>query len=209
MDEEQIKALLAEFKTELSAQFSKQLEKTKEDLTEQTTVSQQGLAASLTARIKKAQADLVKAEPPKDSKVQPAEEAKPNLELEALQNDLKVLTETYNREKESAHRLAARNAITGALNEANVKPLSLLQDHLFSKLAPSEQEGRWYTKADDGTAKSLNTAVTDFLATDEGKYFLPASSVQGSGVREAKPTPIVGTGEVSTSQALLDSFSQI
>jgi len=209
MDEEQIRALLAEFKTELSGEFASQIAKTREDLTEQSTISQQGLAASLVARIKKAQLDSAKVESAKDSKVQPVEDIKPNLEIESLQNDLKSLTETYNREKAAAHRLSARNAITGALNEANVKPLSLLQDHLFNSLSPSEQDGRWYTKADDGTAKSLNTAVTDFLATDEGKYFLPASSVQGSGVREVKPVPLTGTGEVSTSQALLDSFSQI
>ncbi|MBW4483013.1 MAG: hypothetical protein KME14_10755 [Tildeniella torsiva UHER 1998/13D] len=112
------------------------------------------------------------------------------LTLKALQTQLAELQAERERERQETLQAKRNSALTqaiagtGALNQKVLYRL-FLADH-GDKI---QQEGdQWFVKHGDDDVAPLETTITKFLASDEGKFFIPPSGVSGSGSTETKST---------------------
>jgi len=196
MDEEQVKALI-------EAAIAPALEGVKTELTAQMHTANQGVASTLS----KAIAGLnkkVEATPPNPPPA-PAEKPKSkddgsdsdapiqavSLEMQAMKTQLEKLNADLVAERAAKERAAAASAIAGAVTDSGAQAPTALRTLIEARYAASlkEENGSWYV-SDGVNATPLLDTVKAYLATDEGKHFVPSSGVRGSGAREVKP---VGT----------------
>lgn len=82
-----------------------------------------------------------------------------------------------------------RSALMGAIVGSGATPAAqkLLYEALDRRYGDSlkKEDGAWFLDRGDQTMV-LDDALKEFLATDEGKHFLPPSGVNGAGTRESQ-----------------------
>lgn len=167
MDEAQVKAMLADLRTEL---------------TDQIHTANQGLASNLTKQI-------AKIVPLKSEDKKPETENSDNpLSMKALQQQIADLTKGIESERAAAFAAASDSALSqivatsGTTNPAILK--KLLSTDYQGRL---KQEGSEWFVVDGEAATPLKQAVTSYLESPDGKFFLPPSGTKGSGAAETKP----------------------
>lgn len=206
MNEEQVKSLIAaalgEFETKIG-----------------TTIDQKnsGLAANITREIKKLTEKQPEPTPaPTPDLEKGGEGGEGKLTLKMLQQQMQQQTDLIKNLQDEAKRKdnEAFNARkSSALTQAIVAQKALnpvaLQKLLNLEFGEGlkEEGGNWLV-AQGESVKSLNDAIAGYLATDEGKAFLPPSDTRGSGSSESKTTTTVPTStDMKAGEALAQAFS--
>lgn len=199
MDEAQIrellKTVLGEFKTDLLGEVDKK---------------NQGLAASITRDVKKLTEKP--ADPPTDPAADPAptpekEGEGGKLTMKALQQQLESLKKERDDERKAAFTARKSAALTNAIAKAGTLNQAALQKLLNLEYGESvkEENGSWLVQQGEAV-KSLDDAIATYLATDEGKAFLPPSGTAGAGSTESKSTTTATSGSLKAGEALMQAF---
>lgn len=165
------------------------------------TKANQGLAASLNKEVKKALST-----PP----AQPTEpqEDQNKLTLKALQQQLSDLQNQLAQKDKEAFTAKKSQAIaqvianSKALNPAALTKLFNLEYGEYLK----EENGQWFVDKGDATLP-LNDALNTYLSSEDGKFFLPPSGVNGSGSVETKPAPVDTNQKPKAEDLLFQDFS--
>jgi len=190
MDEAQVRALVESM-----------LGAVKTELTDTMHQANQGLAANLSKQIAKLDTK------PK-GKVEQADDpaGSESASFKALQTQLQELQKTLEAEKQSAFAASSNAALTDAIAQAGTTSPQVLK-----KLLQAEYSGklvkdgdRWFVSEGENTV-GLSDAVKTFLATDDGKLFLPPSGTKGVGNTETQAIA-GGTNSQSLSQQLEAAF---
>jgi glucan-binding YG repeat protein len=196
MDEEQVKALitaaLGEFETKLTTTID---------------TKNAGLAASLTREIKKLIPEP-KPEPEKPAPAADPSEAEGKLTMKALQQQIQQLQDEAKRKDAEAFSARKTSALTTAIASHKALNQTALQKLLNLELGESikEENGNWLV-AQGESVKSLNDAIAAYLATDEGKAFLPPSGTAGAGSSESKTVTTPATSsDTKAGAALMEAF---
>ncbi|BBD59495.1 hypothetical protein NIES2109_22820 [Nostoc sp. HK-01] len=186
---------------EITALVNQQIEAVKAEITQQITSANQGLAASLTKKIEKL------SQPAQASQDEPEKES---LTLKSLKQQLSDMQSAFAaKEKEAADALK-RSGLAEAIGQLKALSPGILQKLFLAEYgdALKQDGGVWYVDSPATGVKPLNTVLSDFLKTDDGKLFLPPSGVNGSGAVETKPIP--PTSESPKAEDLLvKAFSDI
>jgi hypothetical protein len=192
MDESQVRALLLELTAGLAS---------KEEVNQTVNQAVSGFAAKqtrLTQALEEKLSSLASPTPELDKEEgatneESAEFKRLKAEVEAMKNKV---SEAESRELE-----ASRNgAYSDALNSVDAINREALAT-LFRTRYPLQNEGgKWFVMGENETPQTPHEALQQYLATDEGKLFKPASPVQSGGTSEsknsapnsAKPTTLAG-----------------
>lgn len=195
MDEAQVQALinssLETFKNDFSTEIASVVDS-----------KNAGLAASLTREFKKA--TTPKEEPTEDKSTEG------KLSMKALQTQIEQLNKQLSEEKEAKFKSSSNAALISAIADSGAQNTSTLRKLLSAEYGGKlkEEDGSWFVTEGD-KAISLSESIKSYLATDEGKIFVPASGTQGAGSIETKSTtPASSTGAV-TDAALAEAFAGI
>lgn len=196
MDEEQVKALIAAALGDFESKLTTTID-----------TKNAGLAASLTREIKK----LVPEPKPDAENPAPspaADEPEGKLTMKALQQQLQQLQEEGKRKDEAAFSARKTSALTTAIASHKALNQSALQKLLSLELGDSikEENGNWLV-AQGETVKSLDDSIAAYLATDEGKAFLPPSGTAGAGSSESKTITPAASADTKAGAALMQAFS--
>lgn len=192
MDEEQIKALISTALTDFETKIVSTIDS-----------KNQGLAANLTREIKKAVAT------PEDKSTDDKSEGK--LSMKALQSQISDLTKQLTEEKEAKFRSASNAALTAAIADSGAQNTTTLRKLLTAEYSGKlkEEDGSWFVTDGDKTS-ALSESIKSYLATDEGKIFVPATGTNGAGSKETKSTsPASSSGGTVTDSALAEAFAGI
>lgn len=203
MDEEQVRALIATALGESNATL-------KTELLSQLDAKNSGLAASLTREFKKIVEPLQTKPDPTTQPPAPEAgtgEGEGKLTLKALQSQLQEQTKMISSLKEESDRkdretsaAKRKSALATAIAEAGTLNPSLLQKVLDLDFGEhlKEENGAWYLQRGESVA-TVKDALSTYLATDEGKAFLPSSGTQGAGSTSSKssssPPPVTSDGK--------------
>ncbi|MBW4443091.1 MAG: hypothetical protein KME10_17995 [Plectolyngbya sp. WJT66-NPBG17] len=186
MTEEEVKTL-----------FATCFEEVKTTLLAEVDHKNKGLAAALQRDIKK----ISEKQPPESpADLDESGEATPRLSLKALQQQISDLT-TQLSEKDKQAFASARNAaiaqlVAGSPTQHKGTLLKLFTTEYGDKLRQENTD--WYVDLGGDSVKPLAQTFTDYLASEEGKIFIPPSPTSGSGsASSAKPTPSSGGKELS------------
>lgn len=188
---------------EILALIAESLSSVKTEILTETTNAQKGLAASITREIKKLSETKTTQTAPED---EPTSES--TLSLKALQKQLSDMQSELANEKASATKAKRDSALvsaiqkSGAINQTALKKLLSLE---YGERLKSEGD-RWYLE-DGETATELQDVVASYLKSDEGKHFVPASGVQGSGSKETPATTTLPDKKLSAEDALYQAFN--
>lgn len=198
MNEEQVKALFAtllgEFETKITGVIDQK---------------NSGLAANLTRDLKKLIPEKP-VDPPADPPTDPTPE-KPEgegkLTMKALQQQIADLKKERDEERTAAASARRATALTSAIAKAKTLNQGALGKLLTLEYGDSlkEENGNWLIVQGD-SVKALDDAIAGYLATDEGKAFLPPSGTAGAGSSESTTTTTAATGKPDLNQALLEAF---
>jgi hypothetical protein len=171
-------------------------------LREEFTKANQGLAASLTKEVKKVLSTQVS---------QPAEteqEDSSKLTLKSLQQQLADLQSQLAQKDKEAFSAKKSQAISQVIaNSQALNPSALMK--LFSLEygdSIKEENGAWFVDKGDNVLP-LQDALNTYLNSDEGKFYLPPSGVNGSGATETKPVPVNTNQPLKAEDALFAAFS--
>lgn len=201
MDEEQIRALLTEHLGTLKTEILSEVDR-----------KNAGTAASISKEFRKAIEAIPQLEPPA---TEPAPKATDNpaddkgrLTTKALQSEL----EKFKREVADRDAAIAKQNREAALRSTLANKGVIAQNVLFNALNAQhggklQQDGDQWFVVDGDSVKALTNVIDDFLATDDGKAFLPPSGVNGGGSSESKPTS-VPADEMTAGAALMAAFSE-
>lgn len=171
-------------------------------LRDEFTKANQGLAASLTKEIKRA----VTTQQPQPAETDAVDETG-KLSLRALQKQLGDLqTELANKAQETFNAKKSQ-AVIQAITATNALNTSALQKLITLEFGNclKEESGNWFVEKGDSVIP-LKDALNSYLATDEGKFYLPPSGVSGSGSTEAKNVTVDSTQKLEAADALYDAF---
>ncbi|BAY23723.1 hypothetical protein NIES2100_35150 [Calothrix sp. NIES-2100] len=195
MTPEEIKQLLTESLTEIKTELLSEVDK-----------KNQGLAASLTKEIKK----LTTSPTPVLSTEGDSEEPKEKLSLKALQQQISDLQTQLTEKDKQAFAAKRSQAVSSAISKTNAlsaptfHKLFMLEHESLLK----EEEGNWFVDK-GGNIIGLDDAVKNYLNTDEGKFFVPPSGVNGSSSQETKTTPATPGTKPKAADLLFDAISNL
>ncbi len=171
---EHLTTLLNTFKTEVLAEVN---------------TANAGAVASMKKQLQK-MTDAPQTPAADSSAESPDDTGSQKLTLKALQTQFAELQAERERERQETLQAKRNSALTqaiagtGALSQKVLYCL-FLADH-GDKI---QQEGdQWFVKHGDDDVAPLETTITKFLASDEGKFFIPPSGVSGAGSTETKST---------------------
>lgn len=159
-----------------------------------------GTAASISKDLAKAIA-AVQPPTPDPTPTPPGDggdEAKGRLTVKAVQTELQQLRqELADRDTAIAQR-DREAALNGVLSSKRVLAPSVLFKALKAEYGDKlQRDGDQWFVVDGESTKTLASAVDGFLATDDGKAFLPSSGVNGAGSKESSATSTVSTSDMS------------
>ena len=172
-------------------------------LREEFTKANQGLAASLTKEVKK----VLSSQTPQPAENESSEDSN-KLTLKNLQQQLSDLQNQLVQKDKEAFTAKKSQAISQVIaNSKALNPSALMK--LFSLEYGDyiqEEAGNWFINKGDNVLP-LQDALNNYLTSDEGKFYLPPSGVNGSGSTETKPAPINANQPLKAEDALFAAFS--
>lgn len=157
MNEEQIKAILEDFKTSLLSEVDSK---------------NAGLAASITKKTQKL--------------IEPKQESEETLEnrltLQSLQDEIKNLRAEAEAKDKAFLDAQKKEAIYSTVNSTKTVGKSILTRQLQSIYSDSlvKENDTWYVQEGE-TVKEFKTVVDDYLASEEGALFVAPNNSKGTG----------------------------
>lgn len=199
MDEEEIKALIAEqvgtalqnadiFKP-LADQLSQDVQRYMSDLLTPLEGRLDGLENAVTTPDPK--------DKPDDKDQNPTDKR-----LALLEQQLAESTAAREAEKAEREALEFDSHLTGVLQEFNPQFAAEAKQLLRGQLGATKRDGDRYLTPD---GKTVQEAATAFFDTPVGKHFLPSQAANGMGTAAPKETA-EGSGKPDISKALLSAF---
>lgn len=174
-------------------------------LKEEVTAANKGLAASLTKEVKKALANQSTQSPEGE-----AQEDSNKLTLKTLQQQISDLTNQLAQKDKEAFTAKKSQAVSQMIASLKTLGSTSLQKLFMSEYGEfiKEENGSWFVDKGDSTL-ALQDALNNYLNTEDGKIFLPASGVKGSDSIETKPTQISTEQKLTGADALMQAFAKI
>lgn len=211
MDLEQLAALVTAL-TEKVDQISTQGESLKADLLTEVDRRNKGVASSMSKQFKAFQDSLKTEEATEDATEEPpspiaAPTAQPDsatrIAMRQMQEQMAALQAQLETEKQAALAGNRKAALTSVIGSKKVIAPGILYDALDKRLGSGlrEENGAWFVESGDAI-ETLEGVLDKFLATEEGKAFLPASGVSGAGSSESKKPQSI-TPEMSAGAAFM------
>lgn len=165
-----------------------------------------GVASSVERRLKQLQESAIKPEG------DPTDEPTPpnitgvdgsRIQMKQMQDQLAALQSQLVAEKNAALMGNRRAALTGTIASKKVTAPGILFDALDKRFgdALKQEGGSWFVESGE-SVETLDAVINKFLATDEGKAFLPPSGVTGAGSSESKKPQSI-TPEMSAGAAFM------
>jgi hypothetical protein len=128
--------------------------------------------------------------------------------VKAVQTELQKLRDELAIEKAALARTNRESALKGLLSGKSVLAPSTLFNALNAQYGEKlQKDGDQWFVVDGDNAQALEAVIDGFLATDEGKAFLPPSGVNGAGSREGSSTTSATSQDLSASQMLMAAVS--
>jgi len=218
MTDEEIKALVA---SAVSEAIAPAISSATDGIMAKVNEANSGLAAGLTRQIKalaeaskakssKGDGDDVKGKGKKGEGDPAPSSSETDLQVKALQTQLEDLQAEIEQKTAAEFKNASSAALSTTIADAGAQNISALRTVLFSRYDGKlkQQGGEWFVVEGDRT-EPLKAAVSSYLQTDEGKFFVPASSTKGAGSSETKTTPPEIDAAASTSDQLMSAFGAI
>jgi hypothetical protein len=124
--------------------------------------------------------------------------------MKQMQEQMAALQQQLEAEKQSALMGNRKAALTSVIGSKGVIAPGILYDALNQRFGNGlkEENGAWFVQSGD-EVETLEGVIDKFLGTDEGKAFLPASGVNGSGSSETKSNPQSITPEMTAGAAFM------
>lgn len=165
-----------------------------------------GVASSVERRLKQLQDSAIK--PEGDPTDDPTLSNPPvvdgsRIQMKQMQDQLAALQSQLVAEKNAALMGNRRAALTGTIASKKVTAPGILFDALDKRFgdALKQEGGSWFVESGE-FVETLDAVINKFLATDEGKAFLPPSGVTGAGSSESKKPQSI-TPEMSAGAAFM------
>jgi hypothetical protein len=156
-------------------------------------------AASLTKDVSK---KLERVSQPEAQRSEDPEKEESKLTLKILEQRIADLTaqlqEKDRKTMEAQRKAAISEAIAGS--KAINKPVLQKLFSVEFEDSIQQENNRWIYKSEDGQAQFLDDLLNSYLESEDGKLFIPASSVSGSGSTESKSTIVNPNKELTTEQ---------
>lgn len=190
---ELISTALGTFKTELLTEVDRK---------------NQGLASNLNKDLKTIKEKLETKPEPKEGEEGIEEGSQGRLTTKALQTQIEQLKKDIADKEQAALESQKRSAIASTVAKHSLNQPQIVQK-LFSDAygGKLKNEGeRWYLE-DGESVTELDDLFKTYLNTDEGKYFIPPSGVNGTGAKEAKTSGINKNANNSLSDAFTKAFA--
>ncbi|WP_414579102.1 hypothetical protein [Anabaena sp. CCY 9402-a] len=186
---------------EITALVNQQLESFRSEIKTEIVTANQGLASSLTKEIKKL-----------SQPAQPAQEEdqKESLTLKSLKQQLSDMQTALEAKDKEASNALKRSAIAEAIGSLKALSPGILQKLMANEYGEylKQDNGVWYVESPAVGVKPLNTVLSDFLKSEDGKLFMPASGVNGSGAEETKnPNPPPANQTKKSEDLLFEAYS--
>ena len=156
-----------------------------------------GVASSVAKQLKQLQEPASK--PETDSTDEPAKaggvDSGSRIQMKQMQDQLATLQSQLETEKNAALMGNRRAALTGTIASKKVIAPGILFDALDKRFgdALKQEGGSWFVESGE-SVETLDAVINKFLATDEGKAFLPPSGVTGAGSSESKKPQSITDG---------------
>lgn len=167
---------------EIQALIEAAINNAKAELTESFTKANQGLAASLSKEVKKLSQPV--------APVEQEQETESKLTLKALQAEINQLKAEKQAEAQKAFVSQRDAALLDVISSTKATAPQALKKLFLANYQDNikQENGQWFLEQDDSSLP-LSKALSNYLASDEGAHFLPASGVQGSSSSETKTHP--------------------
>jgi hypothetical protein len=121
------------------------------------------------------------------------------LQYQTLKQELEALRVEREMDKKKSFQLQRDVALTDSLSN-----LKVVNPKAFKKLVLAEygeniteENGQWYL-ADGDSVKPLNDALGQYLDSEEGQIFKPASGISGTGAKSGSTPPIKPQEDLQT-----------
>jgi predicted RNase H-like nuclease (RuvC/YqgF family) len=164
----------------------------------------QGLATSLSKEIKKLQPEVAPAEADGDDK------SEGKLSLKALNQQIADLNQKLAEKDRKAFEAERDRALSTAISTLKTNNPTGLYKILATDYGSKMklEKDTWYVE-DGETVTPLDQALAGYLKTEEGRWFVPSSGVNGAGAIETKSTVTTAQGPVSSTEAINSAFANI
>lgn len=172
-----------------------------------------GTAASISKDLAKAIAAVQPATPdpaPEAKSGEGGDETKVRPTIKALETDLQKLRQEIADKDAAIERGNRETALNGVLSSKRVLAQGVLFNALKAQYGDKlQRDGDQWFVVDGDSAKTLESVVDGFLATDDGKAFLPSSGVNGAGSKESSATSTVSTSEMSVGAMAIAALTDL
>ncbi|AUT00899.1 hypothetical protein CLI64_11090 [Nostoc sp. CENA543] len=185
---------------EIQALVTQQLEGFRSEIKQEIITANQGLAANLTREFKKL------AQPAQPEKTEETE--KESLTLKSLKQQISELQASLEAKDKQAFEALKRSGLAEAINQVKALSPGLLQKVFMTDYGQylKQEDGTWYVESPQVGIKPLATALQDFLKSEDGKLFVPASGVNGSGATETKTQDTTPNKDKTAEDILFEHF---
>ena len=172
-----------------------------------------GLAASVTKDVAKKLDALQPATPDPAPETKTGDgdgESKARPTIKALETDLQKLRKEIADKDAAIERSNRESALSGVLSRKQVLAQGVLFNALRAEYGDKlQRDGDQWFVVDGDDAKTLESVVDGFLATDDGKAFLPSSGVNGAGSKESNSSPVTETDDMSVGAMAMAALSNL
>ena len=172
-----------------------------------------GTAASISKDLAKAIAAVQPKEETTTTETKTGEgdgESKVRPTIKALETDLQKLRQEIADKDAAIERSNRESALSGVLSSKRVLAQGVLFNALKAQYGDKlQRDGDQWFVVDGDSAKTLESVVDGFLATDDGKAFLPSSGVNGAGSKESSATSTVSTSEMSVGAMAIAALTDL
>lgn len=169
----------------------------KTEILSEVDIKNQGVAANINRKLKSFEAPT---EPPKDTEQ--------TLTLKTLQDQVTSLQASLKAKDEQALKAERNSKIYELIASSDVNAKSILSRQIETLYGDKlvKENGKWYVQ-DDENVKEFETAFSDYLATDEGAFFIKPSTTKGSNSSQGEK--VNTTTQPSKDQQLMAAFSAL
>lgn len=182
MTPEEIKALIEETVTTAIAQS---YEKTQSDISG---------AVSRVSKTFEKKLDEFSSKPAQPESAEETDQK--SMALQTLQQQLKELQSEREADKKEAQRLKRDAVVLEQINSLKVNNPNQFRKLFLAEYGSNiqEEDGKFYLLSGEDS-KPLDKAMADYLSSEDGQIFQPASKVKGSGSKGSDAPPTTSTDE--------------
>jgi hypothetical protein len=192
MNEEQVKELLSNLK---------------EELLEAVDQKNQGLATNLSKKVKGLEEKFESAKPAENDSKGQGEEGK--LSMKALQQQIQQLNQQLAEKDKAAFEADRNSKINEVIGNSDAQAKEILSRQIKTLYGDklTKEEGQWFVK-DGEDVKPFDEVFSEYLQSDEGKFFLPPNPAKGTGSQQSDNSAAVQNSQQDSKDAqILEALS--